>query len=231
MLQTQLVTQMFTSTDPAVLHSIFNICPLLCKSRPQLAALLVPSMAAWTPTALDAVSLPAMQIRAIEKTLRIVMCHLVKFSSLVSYHAQLNEAILRQRQRIEAAFASEQEARRARAHRKIEPVKHLLEPETSAQALKRARIEAPTTVDVSTLPVDMVVEQVMSGLAAISPDRLQLTFDVSVRRVPRLILERPESNRRETARCGTSSCCSTRSVVRSGGQGRGIESTGHGHGR
>ena len=64
------------SSDPAILHGIFNTIPVLCKARQPLANLLVPSMAAWTPAALEAGVKPPMQIRAVERALRAVMGHL-----------------------------------------------------------------------------------------------------------------------------------------------------------
>ena len=72
-----------TRSDPSVLHPIFNTFPLLCKSRPNLATLIVPSMAAWTPAALQAERQAGMHIRSVEKTLRIVMAHLLKCVHLI----------------------------------------------------------------------------------------------------------------------------------------------------
>jgi len=65
-------------SDPAILHSIFHTLPLLCKSRPALAPLLVSSITSWTPAALQFTDRPLMQIRSVERALRLIMAHLVK---------------------------------------------------------------------------------------------------------------------------------------------------------
>lgn len=92
MLRTQLVTQLYSAeyvhssfvgitlinSDPAVLHAIINILPALCKARPTIAPLVVSSMTSWTPAAMQGAGRPAMQIRAVDKTLRTVMVHLHK---------------------------------------------------------------------------------------------------------------------------------------------------------
>jgi symplekin len=66
------------ASDPAILHAIINILPALCKARPTIAPLIVSSMTSWTPAAMQSAGRPAMQIRAVDKTLRTVMVHLHK---------------------------------------------------------------------------------------------------------------------------------------------------------
>jgi symplekin len=78
MLRTQLVTQLYAYDDPALLHPIINTIPALVKGRASLAPLLVSSMGAWTPNAMEAARRPPMQVRSVEKTLRGVMAHIVK---------------------------------------------------------------------------------------------------------------------------------------------------------
>ena len=90
LLRTQLVTQMYSSrcvddlknsaecSDPAILHPIFHTLPALCKNRPALAPLLVSSITSWTPAALHVAERPHLQIRAVDKTLKTVMGHLIR---------------------------------------------------------------------------------------------------------------------------------------------------------
>lgn len=65
-----------TFSDPALLHPLFNMIPPLAKARPSLAPLLVSSVTQWTPAALDKAGKPPSQIRAVEKTVKVVMVHL-----------------------------------------------------------------------------------------------------------------------------------------------------------
>ena len=90
LLRTQLVTQMYTSrcvheveepakcSDPAILHPIFHTLPALCKNRPALAPLLVSSITSWTPAALHVAERPHLQVRAVDKALKMVMGHLIR---------------------------------------------------------------------------------------------------------------------------------------------------------
>ncbi|KAL7425087.1 hypothetical protein Q5752_000775 [Cryptotrichosporon argae] len=179
MLRTQVVTQLYASTDPAILHAIMNTFPALCKARPTLAPLLVSSVVSWTPAALDAAGRPPMQVRAVEKTLRSVMAHLARHPSLVAYSIQLADALNRQKQRMEAAalVVAELKAQRRAA------AKHPLPAESSAEASKRARVEEarPSDVDVASLPADAVVQGVFSALRAMSVESINRAFD-NVRR-------------------------------------------------
>jgi symplekin len=120
---------------------------------------------------------------------------------MVSFHAQLNEALIRQKQRMEQAFPSEHEERRRnrrlRAEGAVEApgmqgVKHALEAESSADAAKRAKMETVpiphqagsgigrgVEVDISRFPLEGVIEAVMSSLNAISADHLTRTMEAS----------------------------------------------------
>lgn len=73
-----LVQTLYGSDDPAILHPILNTFPALAKFRPALAHLFISAMASWTPSAMEAARRPSMQIRAVEKTLRSVMGHLLQ---------------------------------------------------------------------------------------------------------------------------------------------------------
>ena len=103
--------------------------------------------------------------------------------------AQLNDALVRQKQRMEIAMIEEQEARKSRRNAKsgrgIE--KHMIEAESSADGAKRARLEGHSgsgqgsgaEVDVTSISVDIVIDLVMAGLSAVSLDHLRWAFDVS----------------------------------------------------
>ncbi|KAL1405143.1 hypothetical protein Q8F55_008768 [Vanrija albida] len=188
-LRNELVTQLYTQSDPAVLHPIMNTFPQLVKTRPALAPLIVSSVASWTPAAMEEARRPPMQVHAVEKTLRSVMGHIAKYQPLVGFSAQLHEALSKQKHRMELAWQSDAEARRARRARIASgAAKHPLEPEagSSAGPSKRARIEVmPGTgdgrgailVDVSKLPLAPVVDAVMAGLAAVTDEFLNRAFE------------------------------------------------------
>ncbi|EIW67114.1 hypothetical protein TREMEDRAFT_74647 [Tremella mesenterica DSM 1558] len=183
LLRTQLVTHMYSSDDPAILQPLFNTLPLLCKSRPTLAALLVSSMTSWTPAALEAAGRPAMQIRAVEKTMRLAMTHVVRQPSLTQFSAQLNDALLRQKLRMDSAFSHENVQRKA----KREAIKRgMVVPvaESSEQAVKRVKLEIQPgsgsgkgpEFDVTTLPLETVIDAVMEGLGLVTEAVLETAF-------------------------------------------------------
>lgn len=199
MLRTQLMTQLYAVDDPAILHPIINTFPPLAKTRPALAPLIIQSMASWTPSAMEAARRPAMQIRAVEKTMRAVMAHIAKYvitasaplttrhPPLVGFSAQLHDALNRQKQRMELAYAADMEERRQR-RANLASGKHPLEAdaESSAGAAKRARLDVQpgsadgkgsVIVDVSQFDVEAVIEAVMRGLEVISDEALNQAFD------------------------------------------------------
>jgi symplekin len=117
---------------------------------------------------------------------------------MASFHAQLNEALIRQKQRMEQAFPLEQEERRQRRQRAQTSsgpqagapgpsgLKHGLEPESSADAVKRAKLDVngarvPNSgeVDISSLVLERIVDGVMGGLGAISMENLLKRLEVS----------------------------------------------------
>ena len=122
---------------------------------------------------------------------------------MVSFHAQLNEALIRQKQRMEVAFPSEHEERRRNRRLRVEDAaeptgahgaKHALEAESSTDAAKRAKLETTVAhqpgsgsgkgpeVDISRFPLEGVIQGVMSSLNAISVEQLTRTMNVSLTR-------------------------------------------------
>ncbi|BEI87101.1 hypothetical protein CcaverHIS002_0704470 [Cutaneotrichosporon cavernicola] len=185
MLRTQLMTQLYSTDDPAILHPIINTFPPLAKTRPALAPLIIQSMASWTPSAMEASRRPAMQIRAVEKTLRAVMAHIAKHPPLVGFSAQLHDALSRQKQRMELAYAADMEERRQR-RAKLASGKHPLEADAESSTAKRARLDVQpgsgdgkgrVMVDVSQFALEPVIDVVLHGLQAISDEMLVRAFD------------------------------------------------------
>lgn len=185
LLRTQLVTQLYGLDDPAILAPIINTFPPLVKQRPALAPLIVQSMAAWTPSAMEAARRPPMQIRSVEKTMRAVMAHIARHPPLVGFSAQLHDALARQKQRMEMAYAADADARRQRRANMAaaRAGKHPLEAEaeSSGSAAKRARMEVllgngdgrgSVLFDVSQLALEPVIDAVVAALAAAPDDFL-----------------------------------------------------------
>ncbi|WVR08835.1 hypothetical protein IAU60_005893 [Kwoniella sp. DSM 27419] len=199
-LLTQLVTQLYSASTAAILHPLINTLPILCKTRPGLAAPLVSSMTLWTPAALTAANRHLTEIRTVEKTMRMVMSNIQRHPPFAAFAAQLNDALWRQKTRMNDAFAQEQSARkeRRRVAKTHQPSKHGMEAESSEQAAKRARLEVNAgvglgrgpEVDISGMETDQVIEAVMAGLEAVSPDLLKRAFE-NARRA--LIEQTPEA--------------------------------------
>ncbi|ODN76924.1 hypothetical protein L202_05498 [Cryptococcus amylolentus CBS 6039] len=184
-LQTELVTALYTQTEPAILHPIINSFPSLAKMRQSIAPLVVHSLASWKPNTMAAAGRPAIEIRAVEKTVRIAMTHLIRHPPIASHAAQLNDALLRQKKRMEDAFVEEATARKERRRGTKHPMEPPagVDPESSEQAAKRARLEGSAggvgsgvgkgpVVDISGMGVEEVVETVISGLRSVSSQTL-----------------------------------------------------------
>ena len=87
---------------------------------------------------------------------------------------------------MDLAFAEEQELRRIRREAKSSQniSKHSVEDEaeSSADAMKRVKSEVISSgvdVDVTSIPVELVIELVMASLGSVSIEHLQWAFDVS----------------------------------------------------
>jgi len=100
---------------------------------------------------------------------------------------QLNEALIRQKQRMDLAFPIEQEDRRARrAAVNSGAVMSMPEAETSAAAAMRVKIEQGIgsgvgkgpDLDVGKLGIDVVIDAVMDVLGGITMEELRRALDV-----------------------------------------------------
>lgn len=105
---------------------------------------------------------------------------------------------MKQKERMDTAFATEQAERRARREARAGGVlgKHPADAESSLDAVKRAKIEPVEAmnvafpgppifatgreIDISPLPERFVIDAVMRGLQAISADALTRILEVSV---------------------------------------------------
>ncbi|KAK4684675.1 symplekin, partial [Tremellales sp. Uapishka_1] len=109
--------------------------------------------------------------------------------ALGAFSAQLTDALVRQKIRIEAGLLAEYEAKKARKVKSEASTlgKHSMEAETSLNGAKRMKMEIQVEagtgqgrgpeVDVSDLPVEMVIELVMSGLDVVTVDLMRQAFE------------------------------------------------------
>jgi symplekin len=109
----------------------------------------------------------------------------------------MKEALTKQKDRMDTAFATEQSERRARREGRAGGVlgKHPADAESSLDAMKRAKIEpvepmnvafpgppivaTGREIDISPLPERFVIDAVMRGLQAISAEALTRILEVS----------------------------------------------------
>ncbi len=97
---------------------------------------------------------------------------------------------------MESAFFEEQEGRKVRRETRAD-AKHSMEAESSADGAKRAKSAVPpgpglgggVDVDVTSIPVEAVIELVMATLGTVSMEHLRWAFDVSFLMLAELILE------------------------------------------
>lgn len=68
--------------DPDILTAVLNCFVVLVKLRPPFVQLMVTAMASWTPVRLANSS--ASVVKSVEKAVRIVMVHIMRFETLSS---------------------------------------------------------------------------------------------------------------------------------------------------
>ncbi|PLW36450.1 hypothetical protein PCASD_11211 [Puccinia coronata f. sp. avenae] len=175
---------MFQSKIPELVAAIVVSLGSLVRLRPSLSPIIMVSLANYNPSNSPLVSrtVSVLQLKGIEKTLRITLSHLDRTTPGSPYTQQIREALLHQTKRIEELNEKERERKRLRK-------------EEAMGAKKRARLDQrpdiqeimppppqihPTIVstnqlpgfDVTSLPLELVAELVIANLQVLSDQAL-----------------------------------------------------------
>ncbi|KAH9461781.1 hypothetical protein MJO29_003508 [Puccinia striiformis f. sp. tritici] len=182
---------MFQSKIPELVAAVVISLGSLVRIRPSLSPIIMAALATYNPSTSPLVSktISVLQLKGIEKTLRITLSHLDRNTPASAYTQQIREALVNQTKRIEELNEKERERKR-----------HRREEEMGAK--KRARVDqrptdihetnptpppppAPAQVhptmistnqlpgfDVTSLPVEMVAELVIANLQVLTDQAL-----------------------------------------------------------
>ncbi|GAA5942275.1 hypothetical protein JCM10213_004118 [Rhodosporidiobolus nylandii] len=189
------ITTLFTSPSADLVSALVTSLSALVKTRPQFAKLIITSLTNWSPAALAGQS--ATQIKSVEKVVRLSLQHLLKNSHATSYQPQIQAFLAQQAQRMEAAAAQARLQREEEASKK----RALLSSQIDQQAKRRRLNSSAGVVDatrafaaanpnpgqqvlpVADLPLDKVVEGVITALQNVAPS----AFTAAIEAVRRLL--------------------------------------------
>lgn len=182
--------------------AVVNSWAPLAKQRPQLANIIIQALASWTPSAIQ--HLPALTIRSVEKSVRILLMHFSRYASEQSssicthpshqrnqqIHSQyahvLNEALAQQAIRMEQAVVNERNRKAAvaaEASRK-RSISALSDEANDAKRLKTDPDSAATVAsvltnfDFSSLPATLVSDLIVANLQVLTEQRLAASIAV-----------------------------------------------------
>lgn len=138
---TQVVTVIFTSSNPDLVMPAMNSLATLAKFRQSLHPIVFEALISWTPTAMSSISFTS--IRSVEKTLRLLFHHFhpSRNSWAGPYASQIIEAVDTQKLRMDSAAREEEEKREKEATVKRERLGEEING-TTAQKRKRVRFAA-----------------------------------------------------------------------------------------
>ncbi|KAG6821193.1 hypothetical protein H0H93_004013 [Arthromyces matolae] len=171
----------YTSQNPDLLSALLNSWATLTKLRPAITPLIVTALKQWTPAALA--DLPAMSVKSVEKSLRILMIHISRIPSNAAFVGQLNEALAQQGARMDKAL-TEEKRRKASG---IDTRKRPASLPTEAVDAKRQKVEpdagssTPTpasnlgflaSFDFTSLPAALITELIIANIEAFSEPTL-----------------------------------------------------------
>ncbi|GAA5879509.1 hypothetical protein JCM3774_002703 [Rhodotorula dairenensis] len=185
------VTTLFTSSEPDLIASIVSTLVALVKSRQQFAQLVVTSLTNWSPAAMASRS--AVQVKSVEKVVRLSLQHLAKTPQGAPYASQISAFLAQQATRMEAAAEETKRRAEAEATRKRQALADQL------QQNKRRRLNPSNEVarlfvannpeglariqPAAALPHATVVDLLVSTLQGLSPAVLSEAISVVKREV------------------------------------------------
>ncbi|KAA1136964.1 hypothetical protein PGTUg99_004665 [Puccinia graminis f. sp. tritici] len=176
---------MFQSKIPELVAAIVISLGSLVRLRPSLSPIIMAALASYNPSTSPLVSrtISVLQLKGIEKTLRITLSHLDRTSSASPYTQQIREALVNQTKRLEELNEKERERKRQRKEEEMGAKKRARvdhRPEVQEIIPPPAQMIHPTMIstnqlpgfDVTSLPVELVAELVIANLQVLSDQAL-----------------------------------------------------------
>ena len=90
---------------PDIISALVNACTILVKARPTLSNRIMAALTSWTPNAISGLS--AVQIKSVEKTVRLALYYLFRSGSANAFASQINDFMQRQDARMRIAHDAE----------------------------------------------------------------------------------------------------------------------------
>ncbi|KAI8450422.1 Symplekin tight junction protein C terminal-domain-containing protein [Phakopsora pachyrhizi] len=172
------IRSLFQTKIPELASAIVTSLGLLIRLRQSLSPLILSSLVNYNPSAspLATQSISTAQLKGAEKTLRITLSHLDRATPVSSFSIQIREALMNQTKRLEEMTEKERERKRQRKEEEMAAKKR----SRTDRAAAEAKLQETQTVsrmismsqlpgfDVTSLPVDLVVELVIANLQVLT---------------------------------------------------------------
>ncbi|WAQ81727.1 hypothetical protein PtA15_2A38 [Puccinia triticina] len=182
---------MFQSKIPELVAAIVISLGSLVRLRPSLSPIIMTALASYNPSTSPLVSrtISVLQLKGIEKTLRITLSHLDRNTPASPYTQQIREALVNQTKRIEELNEKERERKRQRKEEEMCAKKRARvtqRPEIQEINPPPVQMIHPTIIstnqlpgfDVTSLPVELVAELVIANLQVLSDQALNNAINV-----------------------------------------------------
>ncbi|KAI0091687.1 Symplekin tight junction protein C terminal-domain-containing protein [Irpex rosettiformis] len=174
-----IITMLYSSKNPDVVSAIVNSCGSIIKLRPVLIELIVSALTSWTPSALAGSS--AISIRSVEKSIRILMTHIMRqVAHFISPHghsfaAQIQAWLPTHVSRMEKA-AQEEKQRRAESRKRPPSVAAQDGPDAKRAKLEDVNASNSTAFlaafDFTKLPTALVTDLIVANIQSFSVEEL-----------------------------------------------------------
>ncbi|MBW0483606.1 hypothetical protein O181_023321 [Austropuccinia psidii MF-1] len=174
---------LFQSKTPELVSAIIFSLGTLVRLRPNLSNLILSALTSYNPTSSPLItrSISVLQLKGIEKSLRITLSNLDRISSFSLYSNQIKDALLNQSKRIKDLNEKEREKKRQRKEidsgtKKRQKADQLnsvesqnQEPTTQPMMISAHQLPG---FDITSLPVELVTELMIANLQALSDQNL-----------------------------------------------------------
>ncbi|KZT59495.1 hypothetical protein CALCODRAFT_430835 [Calocera cornea HHB12733] len=177
----KMITLLFQSKTVEIVSAIVNCFDAFIRLRPPLGDVIVQTLEVWTPSALAGQS--ATSIRSVERSIRILLMHLLRTPYGSPHGARVQQILQRQAERVQQTAREEAMRQEERQRLAVEANRKRGAPSEDENAAKRIKLEPAAAAgmatltdmsafDVSVLPPSMVVDLVIANLALVSDQEL-----------------------------------------------------------
>ncbi|KZP01587.1 hypothetical protein CALVIDRAFT_532363 [Calocera viscosa TUFC12733] len=177
----KMITLLFQSKVVEIVSAIVNCFDAFIRLRPPLGDVIIQTLEVWTPNALAGQS--ATSIRSVERSIRILLMHLLRTPHGSPHGARVQQILQRQAERVQQAAREEAMRLEERQRLALDSNRKRGAPSENENAAKRIKLDPAAAAgmatltdmsafDVSILPPSMVVDLVIANLALVSDHEL-----------------------------------------------------------